>query len=108
MLQRVECIPHICHFFYTDRIFENPNFTPKKTTKGTKNTKNVSEKVKYMHFFSLNLEKFTPDRKFLHRHVCGVCDKYEVWQALGTRKKIQNTSTQGDGKGSNWVRVSGV
>ena len=28
--------------------------------------------------FSLNLEKFTPDRKFLHRHVCGVCDKYEV------------------------------
>ena len=46
--------------------------------KDTKNTKNVSEKVKYMHFFLLNLEKFTPDRKFLHRHVCGVCDKYEV------------------------------
>ena len=59
--------------------FRKPNFTPKNTTKGTKNTKNVSEKVKYMHFFSLNLEKFTPDRKFLHRHVCGVCDKYEVW-----------------------------
>ena len=36
-------------------------------TRGTKNTKNVSEKVKYMHF-SLNLEKFTPDRKFLHKH----------------------------------------
>ena len=31
-----------------------------------------------MHFFSLILEKFTPDRNFLHRHVCGVCDKYEV------------------------------
>ena len=59
--------------------FRKPNFTPKKTTKGTKNTKNVSEKIKYMHFFSLNLEKFTPDKKFLHRHVCGVCDKYEVW-----------------------------
>ena len=29
--------------------------------------------------FSLNLKKFTPDRKILHRHVCGVCDKYEVW-----------------------------
>ena len=28
-----------------------PTFTPKKTTKGTKNTKNVSEKVIYMHFF---------------------------------------------------------
>ena len=48
--------------------FRKPNFTPKITTKGTKNTKNVSEKVKYMHFFSLNLEKFTPDRNFLHRH----------------------------------------
>ena len=50
-------------------------YTKKKTTKITKNTKNVSEKVIYMHFFSLILEKFTPDRKFLHRHVCGVCDK---------------------------------
>ena len=55
--------------------FLKTKFYTKKTTIGTKNTKNVSEKVKYMHFFSLNLEKFTPDRKFLHRHVCGVCDK---------------------------------
>ena len=31
--------------------FRKPNFTPKKTTKITKNTKNVSEKVIYMHFF---------------------------------------------------------
>ena len=31
--------------------FWKPNFTPKKTTKITKNTKNVSEKVIYMHFF---------------------------------------------------------
>ena len=49
-----DLIPHICHFFYTNRIFENQNFTPKKTTKGTKNAKNVSEKVKYMHFFHSN------------------------------------------------------
>ena len=46
------CIPHIFHFFYTDRIFENQILHPKKTTKGTKNTKDVSEKVKYMHFFN--------------------------------------------------------
>ena len=59
--------------------FRTPNFTPKKTTKVTKNAKNVSEKVIYMHFFSLILEKITPHRKFLHRHVCGVCEKYEVW-----------------------------
>ena len=44
-------IPHICHFFYTDRIFENQILHPKKTTKITKNTKNVFEKVIYMHFF---------------------------------------------------------
>ena len=74
-------ISHIRHFFYTGRILENQILHPKKTTKGTKNTKNVSEKVKYMHFFSLNLEKFTPDKNFLHRNVCGVCDKYEVWSA---------------------------
>jgi len=41
-------IPYICHFFYTDRIFENQILHP---TKITKNTKNVSEKVIYMHFF---------------------------------------------------------
>ena len=51
--------------------FRKPNFTPKKTTKGTKNTKNVSEKVKCMHFFHSIW-------KNLHRHVCGVCDKFEV------------------------------
>ena len=53
MINDVESdIPHICHFFYTDRIFENQILHPKKMTKGTKNTKNVSEKVKYMHFFT--------------------------------------------------------
>ena len=71
--------------------FRKPNFTPKKTTKDTKNTKNVSEKVKCMQFFSLNLEKFTPDRKFLHRHVCGVCDKYEVWGAGVNAKSHRNS-----------------
>ena len=31
--------------------FRKPNFTPKKTTKDTKNTKNFFEKVKCMQFF---------------------------------------------------------
>ena len=39
--------------------FRKPNFTPKKTTKGTKNTKNVSEKVKYMHFFTQSGKIYT-------------------------------------------------
>ena len=38
-------------FLLNRQDFRKPNFTPKKTTKGTKNTKNVSEKVIYMHFF---------------------------------------------------------
>ena len=50
-------IPHICHFFYTDRIFENQILHPK--TKITKNTKNVSEKVKYMHFFTQSGKIYT-------------------------------------------------
>ena len=32
-------------------MFNPENFTPKKTTKDTKNTKNVSEKVKCMQFY---------------------------------------------------------
>ena len=38
-------------FLLHGQDFRKPNFTPKKTTKITKNTKNVSEKVIYMHFF---------------------------------------------------------
>ena len=48
--------------------FLKTKFYTQKKTKDTKNTKNVSEKVKCMQFFSLNLEKFTPERKFLHGH----------------------------------------
>ena len=125
-------IPHICHFFYTDRIFENQILHPKKRLKAPKTLKMSLKKSNICIFFTqsgkiytwqkiftqappvvpvtnmryapyllilifwiLNLhiimsqvkkiqrdtfflEKFTPDRKFLHRHVCGVCDKYEV------------------------------
>ena len=42
-------------------------FYTQKTTNGTKNTKNDSEKSNIC-ISSLNLEKFTPDRIFLHRH----------------------------------------
>ena len=60
-------IPHICHFFYTDRIFENQILHPKKRLKAPKTLK-MSLKKSNICIFSLNLEKFTPDRKFLHRH----------------------------------------
>ena len=54
-----ESIPHICYFFYTGRIFENQILHQKKTTKGTENTENVSEKVKYMHFFTQSGKIYT-------------------------------------------------
>ena len=60
-------ILHICHFFYTDRILENQILHPKKRLKAPKTLKK-SLKSQIYAFFSLNLEKFTPDRKFLHRH----------------------------------------
>ena len=60
-------IPHICHFFYTGRIFENQILHPKKRLKAPKTLK-MSLKKSNICIFSLNLEKFTPDRKFLHRH----------------------------------------
>ena len=44
--------------------FRKPNFTPKKTTEGTKNTKNVSEKVKYMHFFTQSGKIYTWQKIF--------------------------------------------
>ena len=77
-------IPHICHFFYTDRIFGNQILHPKKRLKAPKKLK-MSLKKSNICIFSLNLEKFTPDRNFLHRHVCGVCNKYEVWFNTGKK-----------------------
>ena len=52
---------------FTQTGFSETKFYTQKTTKGTKKTKNVSEKVKYMHFFhsiwkNLHLtEKFYTD-----------------------------------------------
>ena len=70
-------IPHICHFFYTGRIFENQILHPKKRLKAPKTLK-MSLKKSNICIFSLNLEKFTPDRNFLHRH-CLWC----LWQIWG-------------------------
>ena len=68
------CIPLICHFFYIGRIFKTKFYTQKNDYRHQKHYKCLWKSQKYA-FFSLNLEKFTPHRKFLHRHVCGVCDK---------------------------------
>ena len=47
-------IPHICHFFYTDRIFENQILHPKKRLKAPKTLK-MSLKKSNICSFSLNL-----------------------------------------------------
>ena len=56
-------IPHICHFFYTGRIFEYQILHPKKRLKAPKTLK-MSLKKSNICIFSLNLEKFTPDKFF--------------------------------------------
>ena len=61
-IQETLHIPYICHFFYTDRIFENQILHPKKRLKSPKTLK-MSLKKSYICIFSLILEKFTPDRK---------------------------------------------
>ena len=58
--------------------FRKPNFTPKKTTKGTKNTKNVSEKVIYMHFFHSFWKNLHLTEIFYTGTACDACDKLKV------------------------------
>ncbi len=43
-------IPHICHFFYTGRIFESQFFTPKNYEKHPKITTNCPKKYKICSF----------------------------------------------------------
>ena len=45
-------IPHICHFFYTGRIFENQIWPPKKRLKAPKTLK-MSNKSKICIFYSI-------------------------------------------------------
>ena len=56
-------IPHICHFFYTDRIFENQILHPKKRLKAPKTLKMSLKKSNICIFFhsiwkNLHLTKF--------------------------------------------------
>ena len=84
--------------------FRKPNFTHKKTTKGTKTTKNVSEKVKYMHFFhsiwkNLHLtENFYTDMSVVSVTIPHICHFFTQAKFLEnkiytkkTRKLRQNT-----------------
>ena len=82
-LTLTESLSHYNHTLYLSFLlhrqdFRKPNFTPKKTTKITKNTKNVSEKVKYMHFFHSIWKNLHLTENFYTDTICGVCDKYEV------------------------------
>ena len=45
------CIPHICHFFYTGRIFENQILHPKKRLKAPKTLKMSLKKSNIRSFF---------------------------------------------------------
>jgi len=62
-------IPHICHFLYTGRIFENRILHP-KTTNDTENLWNPLKKSNICSFFLPNLKKkkFYTWQKFLHGH----------------------------------------
>ena len=57
-IYEVIAIPHICHFFYTGRIFESQTFTPKNYKIHPKITTNTPKKRKYalfLHFILKNL-----------------------------------------------------
>ena len=66
---------HICtsylSFLLHRQDFRKPNFTPKKTTKDTKNTKNVSDNVKCMQFFFFTQSGkiYTWQKNFTHAPV---------------------------------------
>ena len=79
-------IPHICHFSYTSRIFENQILHQKKWLRAPKTLKMSLKKSNICIFFTQSGKIYTC-RKFLHRHVCGVCDKYEVCTRVSQKNK---------------------
>ena len=80
-------IPHICHFFYTGRNFEYKYFTPanyKKTHPKIITNSRLAPKSVNDAIFAFNLENFTPDRIFLHRHRL-----WCLWQIWGMARKCK-------------------
>ena len=65
-------------FLLHGQDFRKPNFTPKKTTKDTKNTKNFSEKVKCMQFFHPIWKNLHLTEIFYTGTACDACDKLKV------------------------------
>ena len=65
---------------FTPAGFSKTKFYTQKTTEDTKNTKNVSKKVKYMQFFYSIWKNLHRAKFFYTSTACGACDKYEVWQ----------------------------
>ena len=58
---------------------------PKKRLKAPKTLKMSLKKSNICSFFSLNLEKFTPDRKILHRHRLWCL--WQIWGMVKVKKK---------------------
>ena len=79
------CLAHTSYlsFLLHRQDFQKPNFTPtpKKTTKGTKNTKNVSEKIKYICIFFTQSGKIYTWQK-IFTQTCLWC----LWQIWGMAK----------------------
>ena len=75
-------IPHICHFFYTDRIFENQILHPKKRLKSPKTLKMSLKKSYICIFFTHSGKIYTWQKIFTQ--TCLWC----LWQIKGMIKSI--------------------
>ena len=72
-------IPHICHFFYTGRIFKSQYSTPINYKKHPKITTYIPKKCKIC-IFLRSIWKILHWTEFVYTGTaCGACDKYEVW-----------------------------
>ena len=78
-------------FLLHGQDFWKPNFTPKKTTKDTKNTKNFSEKVKCMQFFHPIWKNLHLTEIFYTGTACDACDKLKVCPMDGLGKGAKKT-----------------
>ena len=70
-------IPHICHFFYTGRIFENQILHPKKRLKAPKTLKMSLKKSNICIFFTQSGKVYTWQKIFTQ--TCLWC----LWQIKG-------------------------
>ena len=92
MRELIPFIPHICHFFYTGRIFESQYFTPKNYEKHPQITTNCPKSAKYAVFCVQSGKFYTGQNLFTQAPPVVPVTNMRIWSLYGAHLSLHFSS----------------